>query len=195
MDLTDERPLARPKRKKDRPKGRRAKGYSASIIFTLVVTAFLFIGCFRYSFTGTSIPENVNSIYIPFFADQSSSGIGDLSDRLNQILVNRFVNQTRLNLANSRNAADAVLEGQINTYSNRPFSVTSAEETDRNEVSISVQATFLFTNEENPQWSKSFSGRATYDPNQNPIEGEQEAAIEALEQVTNNMFNDAVSGW
>lgn len=151
--------------------------------------------CFRYSFTGTSIPENVNTIYIPFFADQSSSGIGDLSDQLNQILVDRFVNQTRLRLANSRGEADAILEGQITSYSNRPFSVTGEEEADRNQVSISVRATFQFSNEDQPEWSKSFSGSDTFDPVNDPIEGEQVAAQSALEQISNNMFNDAVSGW
>lgn len=162
---------------------------------TSVWLLLLLTGCFRYSFTGTSIPENVNSIYIPFFADQSSSGIGDLSDRLNQTLVNRFVNQTKLRLANNRGDADAVLEGQILVYNNQPFSVTSEAEADRNQVSISIRATFQFTSENQPEWNKQFSGSSTYDPNEDPIEGERTAAQEALEQVVNNMFNDAVSGW
>lgn len=152
-------------------------------------------GCFSYSFTGTSIPQGVNSIYIPFFADQSSSGIGNLSDQLNQILVDRFVNQTKLTLANNRGNADAVLEGQILRYTNQPFSVSSQEETEQNEVSISVQATYEYTSEQEAEWSQTFSGTATYNPNENPIEGERQAAREALEQVVNNMFNDAVSDW
>jgi len=165
-------------------------------IFVLIaLLALLLTGCFRYSFTGTSIPEGVNTIYIPFFADQSSSGIGDLSDQLNQVIINRFVNQTRLRLANNRSQADAVLEGQILSYSNRPFSVTGDEQADRNQVSISVRATFQFTDQDQPEWNKNFSGSSTFDPNEDPIEGERTAADEALEQIANNMFNDAVSGW
>lgn len=162
-----------------------------------LLSALLFVtaGCFRYSFTGTSIPEGVNTIYIPFFADQSSSGIGDLSDQLNQVIVDRFVNQTRLRLVNNRGQADAILEGQILSYTNRPFSVTGDEQADRNQVSISVRATFQFTEEEKPQWNKSFSGSSTFDPNENPIQGERTAAEESLQQIANNMFNDAVSGW
>ena len=152
-------------------------------------------GCFRYSFTGTSIPENVNSVFIPFFADQSNSGIGDLSDRLNQTLVDRFINQTRLQLANSREEADAVLEGSIVSYRNAPFSVTGNEQADQNQVAITVRATFQYTDQEQAEWSKTFSGQDTYDPNENPIEGEANAAEEALRQIANNMFNDAVSGW
>lgn len=163
----------------------------------LILLAFLLLtaGCMRYGFTGTSIPEGVNSVYIPFFADQSNSGIGDLSDRLNETLVNRFINQTRLNLANNRQSADAILEGSITGYDNRPFSISGEEQTDQNEVVITVRATYGYTEEEDPEWSKNFSGRATYDPNEDPIEGESIAANEALEQIANNMFNDAVSGW
>lgn len=161
----------------------------------LLLTSLTMTGCFSYSFTGTSIPEGVNSIYIPFFADQSTSGIGDLSDQLNQVLIERFVNQTKLRLANSRSDADAVLEGQIVNYRNQPFSVTGEEEASRNEVTITVRATYQYTEEDQPEWNQQFSGKATYDPNEDPIEGEENAASEALRQVVNNMFNDAVSDW
>jgi hypothetical protein len=164
-------------------------------LFLLLLTCIALSGCFRYSFTGTSIPDDVNSIYIPFFADQSSSGVGNLSDRLNQTLINRFINQTRLQLANSRAAADAVLEGSIATYTNEVFSVTGEEETSLNEVSISVRATFQYTNKEEAEWSSTFRGSETYDTNENPIEGETNAAQEALSEIADNMFNDAVSGW
>jgi len=165
-----------------------------SLLFLLLVT-FLLSGCFRYSFTGTSIPDDVNSIYIPFFANQSSSGIGNLSDRLNQALLDRFINQTRLQLANSRAQADAVLEGSIVRYTNKPFSITGEQQTSQNEVTINVRATFQYTNKEQAEWSKSFSGSGTFDTNENPIEGEENAADEALSRIANNMFNDAVSGW
>lgn len=164
----------------------------AALFFVLLLLAS---GCFRYSFTGASIPDEIESVYIPFFADQSSSGIGDLSDRLNNILVDRFINQTRLRLADSRAEADAVLEGSITSYNNRPFSITGDEQSDQNEVTISVNATYIYTDEEDAEWSTTFSGKATYDPNEDPIEGETIAAVEALEQIANNMFNDAVSGW
>jgi len=164
-------------------------------LFFLLTLPFLLSGCFRYSFTGTSIPEDVNSVYIPFFADQSDSGISNLSDRLNQVLVDRFINQTRLQLANSQGSADAVLEGSISSYRNKAFSITGNNQTTQNEVTINVRATFRYTEKEQAEWSSSFSGSATYDTNENPIEGESNAADEALSQIANNMFNDAVSGW
>lgn len=165
-----------------------------ALIFILLFT-FSFSGCLRYSFTGASIPQGVRTIYIPFFPDQSDSGLGDLSDRLNLALIDRFVNQSRLQLSNDEADADAVLDGIITTYSNRPFTVGGDEQADQNEVTISVRATFIYTAEDEEEWSKSFTGKGTFDPSENPIDGENIAADEALEQVANNMFNDAVSNW
>lgn len=161
----------------------------------LLVPVILTAGCIQYSFTGASIPPDVNSIYIPFFANQADSGISNLSDRLNDVLVNRFVNQSKLRLTNNRENADAVLEGVIVSYSNRAFSVSGQEQTDENQVSISVSASFRFTDKDEDEWDTRFSGTGNYDPNENPIQGEEEAAVTALERIANNMFNDAVSDW
>lgn len=164
-------------------------------LLLLLVILLATNGCFRYGFTGTSIPDGVNSVYIPFFADQSSSGVSNLSDRLNQSLIDRFINQTRLQLANSRGTADAVLEGAIVSYENEVFSITGEDQTSLNEVTIRVNATFQYVSEDEAEWNKSFSGSDTYDTNENPIEGEANAAEQALNQIADNMFNDAVSGW
>lgn len=159
------------------------------------VLTFLSLGCLKYSFTGTSIPPGVNTIYIPFFPDQSRSGLGDLSDRLNQALIDRFINQSRLQLAGSEDEADAILDGSITAYSNRPFSISGNDQATQNEVRISVNASFVYTDKEAAEWDKSFSGSFTFDPTDDPITGEQTAANEALEEIANNMFNDAVSNW
>ncbi len=168
------------------------RNYSLLLFLGLL---FLSSGCLRYSFTGTSIPDGVNTIYIPFFPDQSNSGFGDLSDRLNLALIERFVNQSRLQLANNESDADAILDGSIVSYSNRPFSIGGDEQANQNQISISVRGSFQYQTEDEALWNKSFTGTFTFDPTDDPINGEEEAADEALEQIANDMFNDAVSSW
>jgi hypothetical protein len=170
-------------------------GFNKITYSILLVIVLLFAGCIRYSFTGTSIPSDVRTIYIPFFPDRSQSGLGDLSDRLNRALVNRFVNQSRLSLSNEQDNSDAYVEGAIQTYRNRPFSIAGDQQANLNEIQITVQATFQFAKDDEPLWSKSFTGSATYDVLENPVDGEIEAAEAALQQISNNMFNDAVSDW
>lgn len=163
--------------------------------FIIVLTFIGLAGCLRYSFTGVSIPPGVSTIYIPFFADQSNSGIGYLSDELNEALVNRFVNQSRLRLASSAETADVVLDGYITGYSNRPFSIAGDQQADLNRVEINVRASYQYTSEDRPEWDKSFNGNFEYDPNIDPIEGERDAALQALARIAGNMFNDALGQW
>src|SRR5690625_7653526 len=80
-------------------------------------------GCLRYSFTGTSIPADVNTIYIPFFEDRSGGGLGDLRHPLNSRPINRFVHQSRLTMTNYADSRDAWLEGSSQGYTNRQFSI------------------------------------------------------------------------
>lgn len=164
-------------------------------IYIILTAGLLLSGCITYSFTGTSIPTGVNTIYIPFFPDQSQSGLGDLSDRLNRSLVNRFVNQSRLSLNSDQNDADAFVEGAIQNYVNRPFSIGGDQQANTNEIQITVNASFQYATDDEPLWTKSFTGNATYNVLENPVDGELEAAEEALQQISTNMFNDAVSNW
>lgn len=151
--------------------------------------------CMSYSFSGVSIPSEVRNIHIPFFPDNASSGLSFLSEDLNEALVNRFVNQSRLRLSSDREEADALLEGSILGYTNQPFSITGEEQVGLNQVEIRVRARFKYRDEEQPEWERSFSGTAEFDPNENPIEGEREAAAAAMEEIARNMFNDALSSW
>src|SRR5690625_1456733 len=164
-------------------------------LLLLLLATFLMAGCIRYSFTGASIPAGVNTIYIPFFPDQSQSGLGDLSDRLNRALINRFVNQSRLSLNSEKEDADAFVEGAIQNYINRPFSIGGDQQANINEIQITVNASFQYATAEEPMWTKSFTGSATYNVLENPVDGELEAAEDALQQISTNMFNDAVSNW
>lgn len=169
--------------------------YRSKIWLFVLAVAVGITGCISYGFTGTSIPKGINTVYIPFFANQTSSSIPDLSDRLNNILIDRFISQSSLSLASNRASADAVLEGSIIRYSNQPFSISGQNQATQNEVKIVVKATFRYPEKGKIVYSQRFSGSATYDPSTNPIEGETNAAQEALEQIANNMFNSAVSGW
>ncbi len=152
-------------------------------------------GCLRYSFTGVAIPSNIRTIYIPFFPDQSGSGLGDLSDQLSDAMINRFVNQSRLQLTDSPDNADAIVEGTITSYSNRPFSVAGDQRANLNRVQISVRASYQYVEKEQPEWQKNFTGSFEYDPAEDPVDGETNAAFEALSRIADNMFNDAMGSW
>ncbi|MCC5933860.1 MAG: LptE family protein [Balneolales bacterium] len=165
------------------------------ICLAAAALSLLLAGCFSYSFTGVSIPSDVRTVYIPFFPDNSNSGLGFLSEDLNEALVNRFVNQSRLRLSSSPDEADIIFEGTITSYRNRPFSVSGEDRTDLNRVEITVRATYQYQSRDEAEWTRNFNGVFEFDPNEDPIDGEREAAIEALQAIARNMFNDALGSW
>lgn len=164
------------------------------VVVILLITAGLG-GCLRYSFTGVTIPSSVRTVYIPFFPDQSGSGLGELSNLLNDALIDRFVNQTRLSLTDSPENADVVLDGSITSYSNQPFSIGGDARANLRRVQISVRASYMYTSENSPEWEKTFSGNFEYDPVEDDVGGEDMAALEALTRIAENMFNDAMGDW
>ncbi|HKJ34147.1 MAG TPA: LptE family protein [Balneolales bacterium] len=164
-------------------------------IIAITLGLLMLTGCFRYSFTGTSIPSDVHSIYLPFFADKSSSGIGDLGDMLNRALINRFVNQSRLRLSNTDQNADIILKGVITSYNNGPFSISGNQKASLNRVTISVNATFKYQKDQKPKWDKTFTGFGDYDPNKDPISGEKNAAKDAMDQISRKMFDESIGKW
>lgn len=170
-------------------------GFSKSFAIIGVLIIALIGGCVQYSFTGTSIPSDVRTIYISFFPDNSQSGLGDLTDRINQALVNRFVNQSRLSLTSNEDSADSTLEGAIQTYTNRPFSIGGDQQANINEIQIVVRAEFRFAKDDEPIYSKTFTGSGTYNVQEDPVDGEIAAAEEALQEIAESAFNDAVSTW
>lgn len=161
----------------------------------IIVILISCIGCFRYSFSGVSIPNEVETIFIPFFPNQAPTAVPGLPDQINSALINRFVNQSRLRLSNDRNLADAVIDGVIVSYSNKPFSIASDERASLNRVEIAVRATFKYRTDNEAKWNKNFSGFGEYDPSEDPIGGENEAAQLAIQQLVENMFNEALGGW
>ena len=163
-----------------------------TVLFCLLSTVVL-KGCAYYSFTGASIPENLNTIAIPLVVDNSINTIPSLSDELTELLVNRFVNQTRLSLVPNESDADAVLNAEIQRYSNAPSSVSGDETAVRNRVTISVSIIYTDQVDDKELLNRTFSNFEEYDPLN--LSDEEVAARAALESVADDIFTAATSNW
>lgn len=164
--------------------------YLAGLLFGVSLAG---AGCGYYSFTGASIPDNLNTIAIPLVIDNSLNTIPELSDQLTEELVNRFVNQTRLSLVENEDEADALLSVEIQRYNNAPSSISGEEVAATNRVTITVKVLYEDLEGEKELLNRTFSNFEDYDPLD--ISNETVAALAALQNVADDIFTAATSNW
>ena len=153
-------------------------------------------GCSSYSFTGSTLPPHVETISVPVFEDQTLSGIPNLSDSITELLIDRFVNQTRLRLVADLTDSDTILSGVVLQYRNQPAAVSGDEQATVNRVNITVSARFEDREKGRDRVpERSFTAFGEYDPVADGIDGETEAANAALRQIADDVFTAATSNW
>lgn len=152
--------------------------------------------CGSYGFTGSALPPHVETILIPVFEDQTRSGIPNLSDTITELLIDRFVNRTRLRLASSATDSDTILSGTVLRFRNQPAAVSGDEKATINRVNITVRARFedrIKGRDMVPE--RTFTAFGEYDPVADGIEGEGVAITAALVQIADDVFTAATSTW
>lgn len=159
-----------------------------------VLLLLLMSACGYYSFSGASIPSHLTTIAIPLAEDRSLSPITILDEALTEMLVDRFVRQTRLSLVEDEDEADIVLTAQITRYNNAPSSVTGQERAQFNRITLSVAAQY-HNQVDDDMLERTFSNFDDYDPLEGGLEAEESAALNALGNVADDLFTAATSNW
>jgi hypothetical protein len=152
-------------------------------------------GCAFYSFSGASIPSRLETIAIPIAQDNTSNPLNTMGSDLTRLLTDRFVNRTRLSLTTNDTDADALLTARIQRYQNRPTGVSGDERATTNEVTIGVTVRYLDQTQDSVLVDQSFRGAASYDPVEAGLQGERQAAENALANVADDIFSTATSTW
>ncbi len=162
----------------------------------LLLSLILFpTGCAYYSFTGATVPAHLNTVAIPLAEDNSLSPLTTLDDELTDLLITRFVQQTRLSLEQNEDDADAVLTVRIDRYANAPTSVSGQERAELNRITLSVSVRYYDRVEDKELLQRSFSSFADYNPLEGGLELEEETARAALENIADDIFTAATSNW
>ena len=152
-------------------------------------------GCAYYSFTGATIPANLNTVAIPLVEDNSLSPLTTLDEELTELLITRFVRQTRLTLETNEDAADIILTARIDRYTNAPTSVSGQERAEFNRVGLTVSVRYYNRVEDEELFDRSFNSFDDYDPLSGDLEDEENAARNALENIADDIFTAATSNW
>jgi len=164
-------------------------------ISLLFITSVIlnFTGCCLYSFTGAAVPEHLQTIALPISDDRSGAGEPGLRELLTERLTQKFIDDNTLQVT-ERTAADAILECTITSLSDAPAIVTAGENVTSRRVTISVQAAYKDLVKRKTIYEKNFSNYGDYS-SAGDINARRTAIEEAVDNITEDILLDTVSGW
>ena len=163
-------------------------------ILPFLLAALILSACGIYSFSGTSIQNDVETINIDFFEYRAEKVNPSLSNDLTEALRTRFRRMTRLEQVEQD--GDLELSGEIVGYDVRPASVSADEIATQNRLTISVRVSF--TNRKYPEDNfegKSFSAYADYDSSNSLDSVESSLCAEIIDKLIEDIFNASVAQW
>lgn len=160
----------------------------------VAVLALLMVlpGC-RYSFTGGSVPPNLQTIAIPIVQDQSGFGDPSLKDAFTERLVETFTNDGSLALAD-RTRADSILETVITGVRESASVVQPGEQVAQRRMTVVARVKFTDLKLRKVLWEKEFSQWGDF-PSGAGITQRQEGIQEAIRKLTEDILNETVAGW
>ncbi len=169
--------------------------HRAQSLFVACIVILSLSGCAGcpYSFTGSSVPPHLKTIAIPLLDDQSGFGEPDLRERLTNKLINKFVGDNTLEVAD-KSRSDSMLEGIITSVRDEPLVVTKGESVTKRRVTISVKATYQDMKLKKKVWDKEFSNTGDYEISGGPAQ-RQVGIDAAIEKLAEDMLIETVSNW
>lgn len=158
-----------------------------------VLTALMAVSCGIYSFTGTSIQPDVQTVAIHYFEYKALRVNPALSNDLTEAMRDKFQKLTRLEQVEEN--GDLELSADITGYDVKPMAVTAGEVAAQNRLTVTVKAYFTNHKHSEDDWEKSFSAYADYD-SQNSLDAvESTLCEEIIEKLVEDIFNAAVANW
>ena len=167
---------------------------TAARILLLLTAALTFSACGIYSFSGTSIQNDVNTVTIAYFEYKAQKVNPSLSNDLTEALRTRFRRMTRLEQVEQD--GDLEIVGEVTGYSVSASAITAGEYAAQNRLSVTVSVSF--TNRKYPEddfENKSFSAYADFDSTLSLDAVESSLCAEIIDKLIEDIFNATVAQW
>lgn len=163
------------------------------INYSLFISLFFLSSCKIYSFTGTTLKDDLKTITIQNVAMGTAGGPANLTLTFTEKLKEYYQRNTSLKLKPSD--ADLLLESTIVGYELTPVSATSGDKAALNRLTIRVEVRFVNAKYEDESFEKEFSFYQDFPQEQNLSQVESSLVPKIIDQLVLNIFTDTAAQW
>jgi len=162
-----------------------------AVLSALLVAIFV-AGC-GYSTKGRTA-KDIKNIYVPFFSNSTTEP--NLEITVTESIIENLISDNTLKVTDE-DRSDAVLQGDIESFENRPFSFNQDLNAEEYRVIIRVKVSLLKKGTSTPIWKdQTISGDGSYFletvDDGNTLE---DAIAEAIQEITDRILNLTVQDW
>lgn len=162
-------------------------------LIILVVAILGLSGCGVYSFSGTSIQEDVKTICIENVENKALKVNPSLANMLFEEMCDKYKRLTRLEQVEDN--ADLYVYATIESYQVNAVAITADEVAAMSRLTVTVKV--RFTNEKHPEdnFEKSFAAYEDYN-SENSLDSVEGTLCETIvEKIVEDIFNATVANW
>ena len=151
------------------------------------------VSCGIYSFTGTSIQPDVNTISIYAIENRAMRVNPSLSNTLTEALKDKYRKYTKLQQVGE--GGDLMVEGEITSYEVTTSSVSANEVAAQNRFTVTVK--IIFTDNKHPEndFEKNFVAYEDFASSESFDSQESKLVDSIIEKLVEDIFNGTVANW
>ena len=149
--------------------------------------------CGFYSFSGTSIPVEVETVSVAFFENNAPIVSPLLSQTVTEELKQKFVSETNLNLVETE--GDFTFTGNIVGFTVAPVSAQSTDNADLNRLTIAVEVKLECKENPKSSFEQTFTNFQDFDASKDFSEVEDDLVKEISDMLVQSIFNKAAINW
>lgn len=177
----------RPRSLRARP---RLRPWGAAFLAAVILSL---AACGHYGTTSRTA-KDIKSIYVPFFENRTSEP--NLEITVTERIIQNLIEDNTLRVTDG-NQADAILDGAVVSFSNRPFSFNADLDAEEYHVEVRVVVSLRNRRLNEPIWeNRSIAGDGSYFivqvENGNTFD---DAVDESIREITERILNMTVQDW
>ncbi len=167
------------------------------ILAPLAVTALL-AGC-GYHLTGHSsvLPPQIKRIGIPTFINKTDRP--ELEQRVTAHVISQFITRGRFQITPSEEGVDAILRGEISSYTVTPVAINPLGRATRYEILINAKAALVQTSDDQMLWQEDhfvFRGQYNVEADDEGLVNQETVAIdEVAEDFAESVVTSILEGF